>query len=340
VVTDIQSWTFQTTIPKHNNSQPQRAAGGPAAGRAPALTAAALAPVALEAVALWAASGLSAAQVAQLRAVHYQIGALNGGVLGLTALGSSVVTLDATAAGYGWFVGPTAGDPAFGSGLAPLEVQAGPDSPAFGRMDLLTVVEHELGHVLGLGDLDPHAVPHDLLTETLAPGVRRLPTPAAEGAAPPPVRPPEALPSPSVLAAPPAPLTVTLPAAPAAPALVAAPAPDESLPAAGDGAPRGMAFDVAVQALDGWLLGDLSQPPDETSVLAGAWPDTQAVADGRAAAALVVPLAPEPEWLRTQAAVRPADGQPNDGRDALFAQLGEQADGLDLLGGDPGAAPE
>src|SRR5262249_36027327 len=105
-VQDILSWTFQTTIPKHD-LQPQLAAGGAAtAADVPALTAAELAPVAADAVAQWAASGLSAAQVARLQAVRYQIGTLGGGVLGLTALGSSVVTLDARAGGYGWFVDP------------------------------------------------------------------------------------------------------------------------------------------------------------------------------------------------------------------------------------------
>jgi hypothetical protein len=113
--------------------------------------------------------------------VQYQIGTLGGGVLGLTALGSSVVTLDARADGYGWFVDPgLPSDTTFEDVVAPQELQAGPGSPAFGRMDLLTVVEHELGHVLGLSDLDPQTVPHDLLTETLAPGVRRLPTPSVE----------------------------------------------------------------------------------------------------------------------------------------------------------------
>src|SRR4029453_5115328 len=173
-VQDLLSWTFQTTIAKHD-VQPQLAAGwAVAAGDVSVLTAAELSPVAAEAVRLWAAAGLSAAQVAALQAVRYQIGTLGGGVLGLTALGSSVVMLDATADGYGWFVGPgLPGDAAFEDVVAPYEVQAGPGSPAFGRMDLLTVVAHELGHVLGLSDLDPQAVPHDLLTETLAPGVRR-----------------------------------------------------------------------------------------------------------------------------------------------------------------------
>ena len=43
-------------------------------------------------------------------------------------------------------------------------------------MDLLTVVEHELGHVLGLSDIDPSSQPNDLMATTLPPGVRRQPT--------------------------------------------------------------------------------------------------------------------------------------------------------------------
>jgi hypothetical protein len=95
--------------------------------------------------------------------VQYQIGTLGGSALGLTVLGAPLVTLDATAAGYGWFV------------------DANPvDSPALGRMDLLTVVGHELGHVLGLADVDPQVAPNDLLTTTLDPGVRRLPLPSGD----------------------------------------------------------------------------------------------------------------------------------------------------------------
>src|SRR5262249_23800889 len=159
---------------------PQLAADGPIlVGAAPVLTEDELAPVAREAVARWAATGLSAAQLERLNAVQYQIGTLGGSYLGLTELGSTVVRLDATAAGYGWFIDSTPADDAeFGAGAGPRELWAAPGSPAFGRMDLLTVVAHELGHVLGLDDLDPQAVPHDLLTTTLSTGVRRLPDPS------------------------------------------------------------------------------------------------------------------------------------------------------------------
>ncbi|MFL5337504.1 MAG: matrixin family metalloprotease, partial [Geminicoccaceae bacterium] len=49
------------------------------------------------------------------------------------------------------------------------ELLAAPSSPAFGRADLLTVVLHELGHVLGLGHTDGPGHDHDLMAETLNP---------------------------------------------------------------------------------------------------------------------------------------------------------------------------
>ena len=43
-------------------------------------------------------------------------------------------------------------------------------------MDLLTVVEHELGHILGLQDLDPLA--DSLMSGELKEGMRRSASPA------------------------------------------------------------------------------------------------------------------------------------------------------------------
>ena len=42
------------------------------------------------------------------------------------------------------------------------------------RIDLLTVVEHELGHIVGLKDLD--ALTDDLMSGVLSIGVRRVPS--------------------------------------------------------------------------------------------------------------------------------------------------------------------
>jgi len=56
------------------------------------------------------------------------------------------------------------------------EMQAAAGSPAAGRIDLLTVVVHELGHVLGFADVDPPSVGGDVMSGRLGPGVRRMPS--------------------------------------------------------------------------------------------------------------------------------------------------------------------
>jgi hypothetical protein len=77
------------------------------------------------------------------------------------------------AAGYGWYVDTKpADDLEFGLRLNELELMARSASPAFGRMDLLTVVMHEMGHVLGFEDLDPNA--GALMSGTLDASTRRL----------------------------------------------------------------------------------------------------------------------------------------------------------------------
>jgi hypothetical protein len=100
-----------------------------------------------------------------------RIGHLNGGLIGWTD--PSGITLDPTAAGWGWFVDPT---PAQNEEF-PLHSNAGmaalPGSSASDKMDLLTVVEHELGHEMGLNDLDPAANPSNLMASTLPTGIRR-----------------------------------------------------------------------------------------------------------------------------------------------------------------------
>jgi hypothetical protein len=79
------------------------------------------------------------------------------------------VWLDATAAGHGWFIDETPEDDSEFRAHGPDGVfQAKPNSEAAGAIDLLSVVTHELGHVLGLDS-------HELLSPTLDTGLRVLP---------------------------------------------------------------------------------------------------------------------------------------------------------------------
>jgi hypothetical protein len=144
---------------------PLLAAGGPrtSVGSVPALTTDQLTPIVQEAIALWSAAGASTAQVQLLQGIHVQIVTLGAGLLGDATAGT--IYVDATAAGYGWFTDPNA------------------TTPAPGTMDLLTVVMHEMGHELGLSDLDPASNPLDVMAATLAAGIRRTPTLADVSAA-------------------------------------------------------------------------------------------------------------------------------------------------------------
>jgi hypothetical protein len=82
------------------------------------------------------------------------------------------VLIDIDAAGHGWFVDETPNDDMeFGVELGDGEKLATADSEAYGQMDLLTAVMHELGHVLGLS----HSDNQGLMAESLDAGVRRLP---------------------------------------------------------------------------------------------------------------------------------------------------------------------
>jgi hypothetical protein len=109
--------------------------------------------------------------VAILESLHISIGSLPPGWLGAYVSGS--IVLDPTADGDGWFVDPT--DAAFAPGS---QETALPGSAAAGQVDTLTVVMHEMGHALSLPD---EMV--GVMSESLAPGTRNLPTAADVAAA-------------------------------------------------------------------------------------------------------------------------------------------------------------
>jgi hypothetical protein len=159
------------------------------AGDAAPLSQQEIRPLFDEAVASWSAALDDPAAVQRLRAVRVEVMDLAGRTLGLAS--STVIYLDADGAGHGWFLDATPSeDSEFAPGLA--------DGPAAGRVDLLTVLTHEMGHILGLDDdaaADP--ITGNVMADVLPPGVRRIhleglvpeappasPTPPVAGAAP------------------------------------------------------------------------------------------------------------------------------------------------------------
>ncbi|WP_406699030.1 tandem-95 repeat protein [Singulisphaera sp. Ch08] len=114
------------------------------------------------ALARWRDAGADDARIEALRSVPIRIADLAGDELGFA--GADGITIDRDAAGYGWFVDPTPdSDSEFTTGVA---------GPAAALIDLLSVLEHEFGHLLGFGHSD-HAGLDDLMAEALRPGVRR-----------------------------------------------------------------------------------------------------------------------------------------------------------------------
>jgi hypothetical protein len=113
-------------------------------------------PLLVEALARWQAAG---ADTSVLQRIDIRIADLGGLTLGKAAAGA-IIWLDSNAAGWGWFVDATPRND--------YEFTTPGNQGEQGRMDLLTVLEHEIGHLLGR-DHETTGV----MQETLDAGIRR-----------------------------------------------------------------------------------------------------------------------------------------------------------------------
>jgi len=94
------------------------------------------------------------------------------GVVGLA--GNGVITIDNDGFGHGWFLDDTPFDDAeFDLYIGGSESQAS-GGAASGKVDLLTVLMHELAHIAGAEDVDSELRPHNLMTATIGTSTRRL----------------------------------------------------------------------------------------------------------------------------------------------------------------------
>jgi len=112
-------------------------------------------------------AGVDADRLARLQEVSFELIDLPGNLLGFATW--DVIYIDTNAAGHGWFIDETPlADEEFVAGGTADILSATSENRALNSMDLLTVIGHEIGHLLGLED------GHDdgLMSGTLEAGTR------------------------------------------------------------------------------------------------------------------------------------------------------------------------
>jgi hypothetical protein len=161
VVNGIEIWDSTLSDP----SELTLLAGSGSSGMAGAwLTEEALHAVLPAARDYWVSTGLTDVQLAELYRTPVAIGDLSyRGALGVSK--PEGIWLDASGAGLGWNT----------SLLTPNSQLLRTSS-----YDLLTVLTHELGHVLGYGDLDSVRYPDHIMAGVLQPGASRIAAPAVD----------------------------------------------------------------------------------------------------------------------------------------------------------------
>lgn len=149
------------------------AAAGQGTG-ASALTLAQVQSLLTQAKSLWVEAG---AEIGALDTLSFAIEDLPGALLALVSLEADGprLTLDRDAAGNGWFVDATPVYSEEFTQYVSAEARRAITGDAAARVDLLTVLAHEFGHVLGLSHVDTNVAANSVMIGALELGVRRLP---------------------------------------------------------------------------------------------------------------------------------------------------------------------
>ncbi|MGD8939864.1 MAG: matrixin family metalloprotease, partial [Gammaproteobacteria bacterium] len=119
-------------------------------------------PLLQESLRRW--SSIVAAEEVQAALAEAKIEVKDLGGLMLGQVIGDTIYIDDNAAGYGWFVDTTPEEDS--------EFTEAGSSPAAGKMDLLTVLSHEIGHLLGF----EHSDDVEAMSEVLEAGERHLPS--------------------------------------------------------------------------------------------------------------------------------------------------------------------
>jgi hypothetical protein len=125
-----------------------------------------------EAVARFKAMGVRQDRLDAVLSFTLQISDLPNNYLGQASV--DTITIDRNAAGWGWFIDVTPWeDSEFALDESRHELSAC-TAASIDHMDLLTVVMHEVGHVLGLGHTPQAPISYDIMDGLLETGARRL----------------------------------------------------------------------------------------------------------------------------------------------------------------------